>query len=404
MITNYYRAYAKVDLSAISHNIVTMRKHINETYKNKDNKYLKPGQEVGMMATIKADGYGHGAIPIGRELEKLGIDYIAVAIYQEGIQLRKEGIKTPILVLGHTPQEAYEELITHKLAQTVYSLHMGKRLEEVARKMDKKIKVHVKVDTGMGRLGFRVKNRPVGEALQEIVALDNLSHLEIEGIFTHFSKADEVDKSYTKHQLDLFNELLDQLDLKKIRPEYIHASNSAALIDVAKANFNMVRTGIAIYGLYPSREVDHTIELKPALSIISRVVFLKIVEAGEAISYGGIYTTKTKSKIATIPFGYADGFSRALSNKGRVVINGHYAPVIGRVCMDMIMVDVTHIDGIKENDQVYLIGGDDKALVSVEEVADIMGTINYEVVCLIGKRVPRVYVKDGQVVETIDYF
>lgn len=255
----------------------------------------------------------------------------------------------------------------------------------------------------MGRLGLVAKNRPIDTTLEEILNLAHEDGLDLEGIFTHFAKADEEDKTYTLMQVKIFNEILDRLDEAEKLPPYIHASNSAGLIDVKEARYNMVRAGIALYGLYPSTEVDHDLKLEPALSIISRIVFLKDVEAGESISYGGIYVTDKKTKIATIPFGYADGYSRALSNRGRVVIKGQYAPVIGRVCMDMIMVDVTDIEGVEENDDVYLIGGDD-VRVSVEEIADLMHTINYEVVCLIGKRVPRVYVKENEVVSSIDYF
>lgn len=404
MITNYYRAYAKVDLDAIKHNIISMRNHVNEVHKNISNDVLKPGEKVKVMAVIKADGYGHGAIPIGRELEKLNIDYIAVAIYQEGIMLRKEGIKTPILVLGNTPEEAYEELLKYNLAQTVYSLHMAKDLEVIAAKHGQELKVHLKIDTGMGRIGLIARNRNLDQVVEEVMEVYNLEHLVMEGIFTHFSKADETDKTYTDNQIELFNNLLQGLKEKNVNPEIVHSSNSAGLIDVGKANYNMVRAGIALYGLYPSEEVDHRVSLKPALSLLSRVVFVKEVEAGELISYGGIYKTDKKTKIATIPFGYADGYSRALSNKGRVVIHGQYAPVIGRVCMDMILVDVTHIENVEEKDEVYLIGGEDHVYVSVEELAKGMNTINYEVICLIGKRVPRVYVKENEVVETIDYF
>lgn len=403
METKYYRAYAKVDLDAIRANVKAMRDHVNDPAKIKNNPYLREGQAVKMMAVIKADGYGHGAIPISKELEQLGVDYIAVAIYQEGVQLRKQGAKAPILVLGNTPHEAFEQLIEYGLAQTVYSVSMGLALAEAAREAKTTIPVHIKVDTGMGRLGLRATEDKLESTMESIKVMTKLEGLHLEGVFTHFSKADEIDKTYTDLQVKRFNTLLDGLSEEGICPEHIHASNSAGLIDVCAANYNMVRAGIALYGLYPSSEVDHSIRLQPALSMVSRVVFLKEVEAGELISYGGIYQTKKKTKIATIPFGYADGYSRALSNKGRVVIRGQYAQVIGRVCMDMIMVDVTDIDGVCENDEVYLIGGNDQK-VTVDEIADIMQTINYEVVCLIGKRVPRVYVKENKVVETIDYF
>lgn len=405
MESKYHRVYAKVDLDAIKSNYQALKEHIIATQlpKNKGLDF-EPGMPVKIMAVIKADGYGHGAIPIGRELESLGIDYIAVAIFQEGIQLRKEGIKTPILVLGNTPVEAFPMLLQYDLIQTIYSVHMGQSLASTASRLQIQAKIHIKIDTGMGRIGIRAIHQPVETVAAQIAQLYHSPDLKVDGIFTHFAKADEADKGYTQMQVDCFNELLNYLYHHNMLPELIHASNSAGLIDIHNANYSMVRAGIALYGLYPSEEVDHSVKLTPALSIKSRVVFVKTVEAGESISYGGIYTTSKETVIATIPIGYADGYSRALSNRGKVVIRGQFAPVIGRVCMDQILVDVTHIEGVSENDDVYLIGGTPEASVSVEDIAKIMQTINYEVICLIGKRVPRVYVKENEVVDMIDYF
>lgn len=393
MEVKYHRVYAKVDLDAIKTNINNIRKHIHMKDKS-----------VKVMAVIKADGYGHGAIPISRELEKLDIDYIAVAIYQEGVLLRKEGVKTPILVLGNTPKEAYRDLIKYDLAQTVYSVKMGKALEVVARENKTRIRIHIKIDTGMGRIGVRAIGTSASETVERLMPLLNQPHLDVEGIFTHFSKADEVEREYTLEQIRLFDNLIHEMEVKGVKPELVHCSNSAGLINYHEANYNMVRAGIALYGLYPSEEMKPLINLKPVLSVISRIVFVKEAKAGEKISYGGIYTTTRDSRIATIPIGYADGYSRALSNKGHVVIHGQYAPVIGRVCMDMLLVDVTDIKGVVENDEVYLIGGTNDCQVTVDDLAKHMHTINYEVVCLIGKRVPRVYVKENEVIETIDYF
>jgi len=405
MESKYHRVYAKVDLDIIKSNYLAIKQHINANHSvTNEGLDFVCDKPVKIMAVIKADGYGHGAIPIGRELERLGIDYIAVAIFQEGIQLRKEGIKTPILVLGNTPQEAYPMLLQYDLIQTIYSVHMGLALAQVAMRLQQVVKIHIKIDTGMGRIGIRAINQPIDDVVSQIAQLYTSPNLLVEGIFTHFAKADEADKRYTQIQVDLFNHLLNQLNSKNMLPELIHASNSAGLIDVHQANYSMVRAGIALYGLYPSDEVDHTILLTPALSIKSHVVFVKTVEAGESISYGGIYTTDKVTTIATIPIGYADGYSRALSNKGKVVIRGQFAPVIGRVCMDQILVDVTQIEGVRENDDVYLVGGTADTSVSIEDIAKIMQTINYEVICLIGKRVPRIYVKDNEVVDMIDYF
>ncbi len=394
METIYHRVYAKVNLDAIHANLKSIREYVNHEMQHK----------VKIMAVVKADAYGHGAIPISRELEKLNVDYIAVAIYQEGIQLREEGVKVPILVLGNTHEDAFEDLVRYDLTQTVYSAKLGEKLNRFGERLGEKVRIHVKVDTGMGRLGFRLLGKSMDTSVQEIIDLTRCEYLRCEGIFTHFSKADEVDFSYTHMQVELFEHLLNRLKAQGIEFPLVHASNSAGLIDHQCARFNMVRTGIALYGLYPSDTVNHGIRLEPALSIISRIIFLKEVEKDEYISYGGIFKTNRTSKIATVPIGYADGYSRALSNKGRVLIRGQYAPVVGRVCMDQMLVDVTDIEGVTEDDAVILIGESNEQHIYVEELATHMNTINYEVLCSIGKRVPRIYMKENKVVEIIDYF
>ena len=253
----YHRVYAKVNLDAIRNNLTAIREYVNY---NMDH-------EVKVMAVVKADGYGHGAIPISRELEKLHVDYIAVAIYQEGIQLREEGVSVPILVLGNTHEEAFEELVRYNLTQTVYSIELAQKLNYFGEQSGKKVRVHVKVDTGMGRLGFRLIGGSMEQSVEEILQLTQYRHLECEGLFTHFSKADEVDISYTNMQVDLFEKLLGRLEAQGITFPLIHASNSAGLIDHQRARFNMVRAGIALYGLYPSDTVSHAINLQPALSL-----------------------------------------------------------------------------------------------------------------------------------------
>ena len=394
MEEQYHRVYAKVNLDAIKNNLKAIRDYVNQDIND----------EIKVMAVVKADGYGHGAIPISRELEKLNVDYIAVAIYQEGIQLRQEGVKVPILVLGNTHEEAFHSLVQYDLTQTVYSKTIAKKINAYGQQAKNKVRIHIKVDTGMGRLGFRLFGQSMDKAVQEITAITHYPYLDCEGIFTHFSKADEVDRSYTDMQVELFESLLKKLKTSNVDFSLIHASNSAGLIDHQRARFNMVRAGIALYGLYPSDTVSHSIELEPALSISSRIIFLKEVEKDEYISYGGIFKTSRRSIIATVPIGYADGYSRALSNKGRVLIRGQFAPIVGRVCMDQMLVDVTDIDGVSEEDEVVLIGESQGAHIWVEELAKHMNTINYEVICLIGKRVPRIYIKENKVVETIDYF
>jgi alanine racemase len=278
---------------------------------------------------------------------------------------------------------------------------MAKGISEKAVEMKKRAKIHIKVDTGMGRIGFALTE----DSIKEVLAISQLPNIEVEGIFTHFSKADEVDKTYTYEQISKFDEFVKKLELKGLHIKYKHAANSAGIIEYSEAHYNIVRAGIALYGLYPSQEVStNKIKLKPALSLISQVIFTKTVEKGTKISYGGIYTTKERSVIATVPVGYGDGFPRALSSKGRVLIRGQYAKIVGRVCMDQFMVDVTHIEGVCEGDEAVLIGKQGDNQITVEEIADIAGTINYEIVCQLGKRIPRVYYKDDEYMYATDYY
>lgn len=389
----YNRIYAKIDLDAMEYNIDVLKQHINQMSPNRQ-------AEIKIMAVIKADGYGHGAIPLALEYEKLGIDYLAVAIYQEGIALRKEGIKIPILVLGNTPEQAYEKLLDYQLTQTIYSIEMADQISRFAAKKRAKIKGHIKIDTGMGRIGLRSVHTDAHQVVAQIERICGLAGLEVEGLFTHFAKADEPEQEYTRQQMERFDQIIMRLKERQIVIPYIHASNSAGAIDYDNSNYNMVRLGIALYGLYKPEQLG----LKPVLSLITNIIFVKTVEAGESISYGGDYVSESKRVIATIPVGYADGYSRALSNKGEVIVNGQKAKIVGRVCMDQCMIDVTEIDDVKQGMPVYLIGEQGDNRITVDQLADIMGTINYEVICLIGKRVPRIYMKDKEVVDSIDYF
>ncbi len=383
---HYHRVYAEIDLDKIKSNYEAIKKHIG-------------GRKI--CAVIKADGYGHGAVPLAKELEQLGVDMFAVAVSHEAVMLRRYGIKKPILVLGYTSFDNYEDLIKYDIIQTVFKESMAQEISEAALRLRKKAKIHLKIDTGMGRIGFESGLKTV----DTILAVNNLPFLDVEGIFTHFSKADEEDLSYTYMQVDKFNVLIDALKEKGITFDIVHASNSAGMMEVPDAHYDMVRVGVAMLGLYPSDEVHREkVELKPALSLHSNVIMLKEVPPGTAISYGGTYVTEEQKKIATVPVGYGDGYSRAMSSKGRVLIRGQYAPILGRVCMDQFMVDVTHIDGIADGDDVILIGADGENSIPVEELALNMQSINYEVVCLLSKRIPRVYLKEGQPVYSVDYF
>ncbi|MGI6499809.1 MAG: alanine racemase [Anaerostipes sp.] len=372
----YFRVKAEIDLSAIVHNIKEVMRVV--------------GKDTKVMAVIKADGYGHGAVPIAQELDKIGIGGYAVAIMEEAIELREAGTKTPILILGFTAPAQYKTLIEHNVAMTMFSYDMVKELSDVAVSTGNEAKIHIKVDTGMNRIGFK----PTQESLKEIKKISQLPMIQIEGIFTHFARADEKDKEAAYKQKKRYDDFVQQIEDEGIHIPVKHISNSAAIIDMDDCRKNMVRSGIITYGLYPSSDVSkNVLDLKPAMELKTHIVHIKEVDAGEGISYNGTYVTDKKTKIATIPVGYADGYPRSLSSKGRVIIRGQYAPIIGRVCMDQFMVDVTNIKDVNLMDQVTLMGQDGDVCVSADEIATMIGTINYELVCDISKRVPRFYKK-----------
>ena len=384
----YSRVYAEINLDAILHNMEQMRKLLKEDTK--------------IMGVIKTDGYGHGAVPIGKELEKLEYTWgYATATVEEAEILRRNGLKKPILVLGATFPEQYEAMADLELRVNVYSIGQAERMEEAAAKMKKKIIVHAKIDTGLSRLGFQVTE----QAADEIARISKMPHIIMEGIFTHFAKSDARDKTMANQQLESFAKMKQMLEERQIEIPMIHCSNSAAIIDMPEANMNAVRAGISLYGMWPSDEVKkENINLAPVMSLKSCIVFLKELEKGRVISYGATYETSKKQRIATIPVGYGDGYPRSLSNKGYVLIHGKKAPICGRICMDQFMVDVTDIPEAREGDMVTLVGKDHGAEITMEEIGDLSGRFNYEFACDLGKRIPRVYVKNGEVVETRDYF
>lgn len=372
----YYRVQANVDLDAIRHNIIEVKNKLNHNTK--------------LMLIIKADAYGHGAVPIANAIKDIQIDYYGVAIIEEAIELREAGITVPILVLGYTPKEQYELVVENDVTQTVFQYEMAEALSLEAIRQGKTAKIHIKIDTGMGRIGFSDSE----ESIKEIVNISKLQGIEIEGLFSHFARADETDKTSTKDQLQRFLNFSDLLEKEHILIPVKHISNSAGFIEYPEANFNMVRCGIATYGIYPSEEVKHNdYKLIPAMELKTHVVFVKEVEAGVGISYGATFVTKGRTKIATIPVGYADGYSRNLSNCGRVIIHGKYAPIIGRICMDQFMVDITEIPDVKQGDMVTLLGRDQEAYISAEELSKGSHSFPYELICTVGKRIPRVYSK-----------
>lgn len=384
----YSRVYAQVDLDAILYNMEQMQNRIHADTK--------------IMGVIKADGYGHGAIPIGRELEKLDVVWgYATATVEEALILRRNGLHKPILTLGASFPEQYAALADEGIRASVFSLRQAQEMEAFAEEHGKEITIHVKIDTGLSRLGFQVTE----EAADEIAQIYGMPHMVMEGLFTHFAKSDARDKTMANGQMRKFHEMQEMLKRRGVTIPIPHCSNSAAIIDMPEANLRVVRAGISLYGLWPSDEVKkENIDLKPALSLKSRIVFLKELEEGRSISYGATYQTTGLQRIATIPVGYGDGYPRSLSNKGYVLIHGKRAPICGRICMDQFMVDVTHIPEAEEGDEVTLVGANGEERITMEEIGDLSGRFNYEFACDLGKRIPRVYRKDGRVTETKDYF
>ena len=373
-MSGYLRCYAEVSLKAIGHNIAQVKKR------------LRPG--VKLLAVIKADAYGHGAVRVGKYLEDQ-VDYFAVATAEEAMELREQGIRLPVLVLGYISPEQYGEILDYDITQTVYSLEIAEKLSEASVKAGCRTKIHAALDTGMTRIGFHITE----EEADRIAAISRLPGLELEGMFTHFSCADQKVKTYCGLQLEKFRRMEGMLRERGVEIPVKHICNSAGIMEFDDYRFDMVRSGIVTYGLYPSEEVDKSrLPLIPALSWKSRVIHVQDVEPGLGVSYGATYTTEGPcTRIATVSAGYADGYPRALSNKGRVLIHGRYAPILGRVCMDQMMVDVSHIPDVKVEDTVTLIGREGDRRITMEEVADPACRFNYEMACGISKRVPRIY-------------
>lgn len=385
----YTRICARIDLDAVEYNLEMMRRRIPSDTK--------------MIGVIKMDGYGHGAAQIARLVmeEK---DYIwgyAAATPDEAALLRKKGIRKPILVLGCTFPEQRDDMIMQEIRMTCYTREMAKDVSERAQRLGKTAYIHVKLDTGMSRLGFLI-NEANADTIAQITRLPGV---EAEGMFTHFSKADETDKSFTRGQMEKYLWMRSRLADRGVTFRFCHCSNSAGIIDMPEAAMDFVRAGIAMYGLYPSGEVQKDlVPLRPALELISHVSHVKWVEPGTSVSYGGTYVTDRRTKIVTVPVGYGDGYPRSLSNKGYVLIHGKKAPILGRVCMDQFMVDATDIEDVQFGDRIILAGEESGAVVSVDTLADLSGRFNYEFVCDINKRVPREYIRGGQVAEQMDYF
>jgi alanine racemase len=336
---------------------------------------------------VKADAYGHGAIPLARKFLESGGDYLGVSSLEEGIVLRQAGINSPILILGSIyPYETFSQIFTYRLTPTVASLAVIEELERLALKFNPAVRlaVHLKVDTGMRRIGISPS------LVEKVVEKISSSHLFLEGIYSHLASADS-DPDYTREQIKILQEIKEKLETKGIIIPFYHLANSTAILHYPEAHFNLVRPGLLLYGLFPYQGAEKEIELKPVLSLKTRIVFVKKVPPGKRISYGGTFTTKKESWIATLPIGYADGYSRSLSNTGEVLIKGKRCPVVGRVTMDMLMVEVSSLYPLEVGEEVVMIGRQGEERITIEELARKIGTISYEIICGLSKRLPRIY-------------
>ncbi len=377
------RVYAEINLDAMCSNVSQAIER------------MKPAK---LMAIIKTDAYGHGAVRSAKALDEIGVYAFGVATPGEALELRRAGIKNPILILGYVFEEYFDRMIENDIDLAVFDLNTAKLLNSHAEKLGKKARVQIKADTGMGRIGFQPCDESA-EVIKEIAALKNI---EIDGMFTHFACADSKDKASVNRQIERFTNFVAKVKSEGVSLPIVHCYNSASIVDFDKPLFDMVRCGIITYGLEPSDEVSKTnIKLQKVMSIKSHVAYVKKVGAGFTVSYGSTYVTDKETEIATIPVGYGDGYPRTLSNKGRVLIGGHFAKIIGRVCMDQFMVDVTGL-GVNRGDEVILMGSDGENSITAEEIGNLSGRFNYELVCDINKRVPRVYIKNGEIIAVDD--
>jgi alanine racemase len=370
--------YAEIDLSAIQQNLSTIKNMVSS--------------HVRIMAVVKANAYGHGIIEIARVMEANHVSYLGVARLEEAVTLRKADIRLPILVFGYTPPYGLEALCDYGITQTIYAIEDAQLLSSCATSKGKRAKIHIKIDTGMGRLGLLTDAH--GRLPSAIETIARLPQIELEGIFTHFASADDLDKASARHQLDIFLNLLNVIQQKKIDIPLKHAANSAAIMDLPETHLDMVRPGICLYGLYPSPYISkETIALTPAMTLKSHIIHLKKVPPGFKVSYGSTYETRTHTTIATVPVGYADGYNRLLSSKGTMLVSGHRVPVVGRVCMDLLMLDVGKVaTDIKINDEVVVFGNQGSENVSIDEIAVLLNTINYEIVTSVTSRIKRIYI------------
>jgi alanine racemase len=379
------RVYAEIDLGTAKQN---MKKIMSLA-----------GEGTSVMAVVKADGYGHGAVALAKAYSEIGVEWFGVATVEEAVELRKSGIESNILILSYVFPDAFEDVISFGIISTVFDYETALSLNETAARLGKTARVHIKLDTGMGRIGFI----PSDESLEQIVKINALEHISVEGAYSHLARADEPDLTSAEKQIELFDSFCDRIEAAGVRLNIRHIRNSAGIMNFGNYKTPLVRCGIIGYGLYPSDAVDRTLlPVKPIMQLKSHISFVKTVGAGFPVSYGSTFVTAGETKIATVPVGYGDGYPRALSNRGEVLVNGRRAKIIGRVCMDQFMIDVTGMD-VKRGDGVILIGSDGVNEITVDDIAKISGGFNYEIICDINDRVPRVYVENGREISTLQY-
>lgn len=382
------RTWAEINLDNFKNNIEVIKKHI--------------GNEKMLMAVIKANAYGHGVTRIAIEAVNAGCDYLAVACIDEAIQIRKADIDIPVLILSHISEDGIPDLIDYNIIPTVFNKEMPEKISDYARKINKTVKVHIKLDTGMTRLGFDASK--VNETVEDILYINNLDGIEIEGIFTHFADADNEGGTFTEEQYLKYKNIVNELEKRGLDIPVKHTCNSAGIISKKDMHLNMVRAGIILYGYYPEKYLENIMPgILPVLEIKSSVFQIKEVEEDITVGYGRTYKTENKKKIGVIPIGYADGYSRLLSNKFYVLVCGKKVNIIGRICMDQLMVDLTEIDNVCEGTVVTIIGKDGENSITAQDIANELKTISYEVLCDIGRRIPRIYFKNGKVDSFVNY-
>lgn len=386
------RTWAEVDLDALRHNLAVIRGAVDPKTK--------------ICCVVKADAYGHGASFVSRELQEQGADWFAVSNLEEAIQLRRGGIVRPLLILGYTPPQMAEKLHELEISQSVFSLEYGQELSDCARSAGVEIKIHIKLDSGMSRIGFLFQNpERDSAALDEIETVCQMPNLLPEGVFTHFAVADEGEKgkTHTAEQAKLFALAVKQLKERGIEFALRHCSNSGAVVDYPELDLDMVRPGVILYGLAPSTQMSRSLDLRPAMELKTVISQLKTVEPGTAVSYGSEFVTQRRTVLATVPIGYADGYPRRLHDQADMLVCGHRARVVGRVCMDQVMLDVTDIPGVLPGMTATVWGHDGDATIGVDEIAGLNETVHYEMICLVGKRVPRVFLRGGKPVGQLNY-